>query len=219
MRFVRLQERPSPFPWWKVSFGCMIFLMALVVFIVSATSTPQKCGRVVAETFTYGYGTCVVGNGPLSDNDRRNISHCETVVRFNDLRNMQRGERVDVHVIREWKDTDVYAGSFFDGCFNTSVVCIGKRACKQKRNILTTGVYRRDVFRNCTQHSVDVNKHPSTGTIYLSWLQEHANVKRIDVFGMNWNMPLFQHSANEASIVHACCSKCVIHPTPSSSYT
>lgn len=124
-----------------------------------------------------------------------------------------------IHVIREWMDTDVYAGSFYDECSNASVVCIGVNACKGRQNIPTSGILKKNVFNNCTMTNSEVNKHPSTGTIYLSWLQEHADIERIDVFGMNWNMSPMEHSNYEGSIVRACCSKCIVHPTPSQSYT
>ena len=45
---------------------------------------------------------CVVGNGPLSKYDRDFIesSECDEVWRFNDMKNMKKGERCDGRFVR-----------------------------------------------------------------------------------------------------------------------
>ena len=48
---------------------------------------------------------CIVGNGPLSEKNRQEIKSsdlCDKVVRFNDMKNMEPGEPVDLHVVRSW---------------------------------------------------------------------------------------------------------------------
>tara|TARA_B110000046_G_C12857176_1_gene340232 strand:- start:80 stop:784 length:705 start_codon:yes stop_codon:yes gene_type:complete len=47
-----------------------------------------------------GAVVAVVGNGPLSDEDRRSISRFEIVYRFNDLKNHEQREKCTHHVIR-----------------------------------------------------------------------------------------------------------------------
>lgn len=234
-RFERLDARPRSTCRENAAVSsatkCLLLSIATIAGCIAtlAISTFKRanpsCERFVLEpnpsVRLYSYGMCVVGNGPLSTDDRRNIAACKTVARFNDLRNMREGERMDVHVLREWKNTDDFAGAFFDECSNASIVCVGQSACAtaSARHIPTVGLYRRDVFSSCPVQDAAVNAHPSTGTIYLSWLEEtHSDVHRIDVFGMNWNLPAFQHNGDEAALVHECCSKCVVHPTPSSEY-
>ena len=51
---------------------------------------------------------CVVGNGPLSKENRAQIQKCELVVRFNDCKNMKKNERMDIHVMREIGNKHIY---------------------------------------------------------------------------------------------------------------
>ena len=60
-----------------------------------AAATERLCGLLLAN----GTRVVLVGNGPLSDDDRAAIDAAPTVVRFNDLYQMRRGERNTLWVL------------------------------------------------------------------------------------------------------------------------
>ena len=62
---------------------------------------PVSTKAATAST-TRGLGVCVVGNGPLSSEDREfiNSTKCDEVWRFNDMKNMRKGERCDGRFVR-----------------------------------------------------------------------------------------------------------------------
>jgi hypothetical protein len=85
---------------------------------------------------------CVVGNGPLSKENRAQIQKCELVVRFNDCKNMKKNERMDIHVMREIGNKHTYSG--FNECklkdnSNMDIVLVGENATAdyyEDRNII-----------------------------------------------------------------------------------
>lgn len=164
---------------------------------------------------------CVVGNGPLSDSDRERISNCDTVIRFNDMKNRVGDERVDVHVQREWEDTRSYAGS--DISTGARKWLVGMHAALDVTGssmaIPLRGKHGFQPFPTCSQRSAAVDRHPSTGTIVLSALELDPSVERVDVFGMNWKFKKGQdHDGGEGTLVQNCCTKCNIHKTFSPNY-
>ena len=171
---------------------------------------------------------CVVGNGPLSEADRLEIAKCSTVARFNDMKNIESGERVDIHVMREWQDTHVYSGRSRHHSSASSVL-VGMHALEDSgrsvrgaSSIQLPGRHRYHTFPACATTLVDkseIDRHPTTGTIYLSELQSDETIKRVDVFGMNWNITSGHHSTREGALVDACCTKCVVHKTPRDAYS
>ena len=153
----------------------------------------------------------VIGNGPLSDDDRGEIQRMAaqgaTVYRFNDFwnKNYQKDEPVDVHVKKLgslWAPR--HQRHFPDG----------KDHPKMKSKLVVN--YTRPVFHGCSSQSG--GKVKSTGTNMLSRLERDKKVETIDVFGMNWNFTDNVHSVNEGHLIEACCSKCTIHPTPTQDY-
>ena len=174
----------------------------------------------VISCFTGSQNVCVVGNGPLTDVQRKEIDGCETVYRFNNLKNWREGEKIDVHVQREWEGTHVYAG---EGMAPHARRClVGMHADNDAGTsataLNTRGLRAFDAFKTCkTNNSVSTN--PSAGTILLSTLQADHNVSKIDVYGMNWAFSKSQgHSAREQTLVDECCTKCEVHQPARSTY-
>ena len=60
-----------------------------------AAATEHVCGLLLAN----GTRVALVGNGPLSEHDHAAIDAAPTVVRFNDLYHMRRGERITLWVL------------------------------------------------------------------------------------------------------------------------
>ena len=169
-----------------------------------------------------------MGNGPLSKNDRRQIQNCASVVRFNDCKNMLENERMDTHVMREEGNRHTYSG--FDSCklkddSQMNIVLVGNDAdldLKETPNVterIKLNGTSRKVFETCSKsRDSDIEKWPTTGTMYLSELEQRDNVGKIHVYGMNWNMKDSVHSSAEGKLVKTCCTKCHIHRTPNKTY-
>ena len=79
------------------------------------------------------------------------------------------------------------------------------------------------LFRNCSQCgerclSRNTESGFSRGAIALNALEEDAGVAHVDVFGMNWNGHPGHVDFLYPTLVADCCSKCTIHPTPTTNY-
>lgn len=163
---------------------------------------------------------CAVGNGPLSDADREAVAQCPFVVRFNDLKNMRPGERIDLHVLRE-----------AEGYYHGAGQC-GQAPLLLVHNPPHGGAVPRAPRRRGAPvvgrlpHPPDLFGQPTdthewgatTGAVVLQHLQLSAGVGRVDVFGMNFtHADGSRHLRGEAELLRAA-DKLVIHPPPSSSY-
>jgi hypothetical protein len=164
---------------------------------------------------------CVVGNGPLSDAQRKDIrSECTRVYRFNDLKNFREGDPIDVHVCREWEGSRNYAGMNMSRA--DKLLLVGKHAAQDATPgadyVATNGLRALPVFDACGRNNL-ANRNPSTGTIILSKLQQDPAVSKIDVYGMNWAFSKEQgHARDEATLVKKCCTKCTVHASPTAKY-
>ena len=79
------------------------------------------------------------------------------------------------------------------------------------------------LFRNCSQCgerclSKNTDSGFSRGAVALNALEEDAGVAHIDVYGMNWNGHPGRVDFLYPTLVSECCSKCTIHPTPTTDY-
>ena len=178
----------------------------------------------------------VVGNGPLSSQDRAEIESSDCVLRFNDMKNKREEEKTDIHVIR------FPSAGGIDKMSIPFIPVIEKesdRALFQKstRPILS----ELQVFiENVKKNSIDPNlsvfpgcrkcdeknacKHssallgPSTGALVISELEQDKSVSKIHVYGMNWNAGDWHIDFKDPTLVPECCTKCVIHPTHTNKY-
>jgi hypothetical protein len=168
---------------------------------------------------------CVVGNGPLSDNDKLNINDdnkCPIVVRFNDMKNKRSDEKVSLQVVREHEQSHKYAG--YDENDGHPVALVGYHAKtdminsdRVKSRITVGPTHFKNIFSECPiRKRKEICEHASTGTLFLDHIQN--KVKDIQIYGMNWNMHGFAHNIDEGSVIANCCKSCVVNQTPNDAY-
>lgn len=169
----------------------------------------------------------VVGNGPLSENDRKMIDKCQCIIRFNDAKNRRSNERTDLQVVRRklafgridrmfWKyyipegvytmyisekrsEWDPTSNISFTGLENLiGSLDVGTRGSEFRDNkVLFPGCNRCD-NKPCT-YSLAGNG-PSSGGIIIEMLDSLDNIKEIHIFGMNWNSPNNKYAYPEGHI-------------------
>jgi len=180
----------------------------------------------------------VVGNGPLKEEDRVQIEQSSCVVRFNDLKNYRKGEKIDIHAMRSPFST--ITGSVNMTSCPAIAVIEQPQQIKDYQNhdvIMTIGAQIQGgskfddttLFPDCDRCSESSRpcEHsssrygPSTGGIVLSELDKMPNITTIHVYGMNWNNYENDNHIDfkYPTLVSDCCKKCVFHPTFSSKYT
>ena len=172
-------------------------------------------------------GMAVVGNGPLSEGNRVAIARRAEVVRFNDARSWRPGERTTQLVVRHPSAFPPPVGC----CAGVALWHVGVDATDNATLVYERGYGARNaadatarLFPNCTScpwcYHNRTYAGPSTGAVVLSVLQSRADVRRMDVFGMNWNGDAQMHvDFAVRSLVRRCCTKCVVHPTSSEAYS
>lgn len=177
----------------------------------------------------------VVGNGHLSERDRRHIRRYATngskcmVVRFNDMKSWRYGEPVDVHVTRlpsglfpllpysaeEWYVTVDPKSVSGEGVV-LPVYERGRRDEGTTADTLSIFPWCNSCGTHCAHNWTMMG--PSTGALVLSYLEDVPHIRNIDVYGMNWNGDLPHNDFRDRKIVPRCCLKCTIHGTPDMVY-
>ena len=165
---------------------------------------------------------CLVGNGPLSAENRTQIAECPFVVRFNDRKNERPAERTDLLVLRD-NGGGGYHGLREGREPGVPVVLVESarlqrdpvpRACDVVERILTPST----LFGARTT-TADTPWGASTGAVVLQHLQGVSSTQRVSTFGMN-----FSHSSNsrhmhsEGELLRQHVGKMEVHATPSASY-
>jgi len=172
----------------------------------------------------------VVGNGPISEGDRRTIEAHGVVVRFNDANYLRAGEKTTLRVVRE--PTALSPKVSIDApIWSISPV----ESFVPNTAKLATPVYESQyggdnwissnsvIFPSCSTCESCAQSGtfagPSTGAAAISELNELDEIAKINVFGMNWAGAARIHIDFEnKTLVHNCCQKCVFHHTQSSYY-
>ena len=174
----------------------------------------------------------VVGNGPLTSKERRQInSHAEdaVIVRFNDENNFEYDDATHVHVIRHpsWSSRKNGLEEWHISPFSDWVPSSAK-----VKSVVYEAQYGKDneapsdqmlfastcwdwdstCFMNQTKYGA------STGAVVLSALNENLNVKNISVFGMNWNGNQDHIDFLHPKMVALMCTKCNVHATHTDDY-
>ena len=175
------------------------------------------------------FNMTVIGNGPLSYNQRleiKGIPRC--VVRFNKMENYRRGEPFHALALREHTMP-------FSSRYNKTIIPVissdvhlenlyGKHLdpiyVTQHQYRLIPKYEHLRLFEGCNESRLHRStlKGPSTGAAVIDFLQKHENVSHVHVFGMNWNGVKQHVDFKYKNIVRQCCTKCVIHQTPSGTY-
>ena len=180
----------------------------------------------------------VVGNGPLSPDDRQMIEQSACIFRFNDRKNMLAGDRTDVHVVRDNTIHAINRAQQDDVC----ILPIAARwSTLDKLNDLRNQDYKlleplliyesyhkKDkviddsavIFPSCKAKSFHAEQvhGPTSGAAVIDWLEQDPSVETIHVFGMNWNKRDPHVDFVKKKLVETCCTKCEFHKTESPSY-
>ena len=141
------------------------------------------------------------------------------------MKNMRAGERCDGHFVRSF-------GQGFWGIENppkfaaddVSLISIGQsdHALPTDRHVHALPDTKRAPYPSCPEHADATSDAPwgyTSGAIAIGYFQERADVQRIDVLGMNFTQSAdSKHDTREKPMMNACCSKCVVHPTPRNTY-
>lgn len=164
---------------------------------------------------------------------RREIDASKCVVWFNDVKKYREGERVDIGVISSHIASDSSV-SRFPG--EAKIAFVKRRegfvppSSSNGRVIGMVEAYdvndnggegERLLFQGCSKErrQGDAPHGGSTGGVVLSSLQGEESIKKIHVYGMNWNGPPDHHvDFSDSSLVQTCCTKCIFHTTPSKNY-
>lgn len=176
------------------------------------------------------FNITVVGNGPLHDSDYADINASRYVLRFNDMNFYREGDRITVRIRRDsskpapsWVPKVPEWGVSHDKTRLPGSISAYTPLYSRyfgSRNTLPPTVM---LFPQCEasgsnwQNSTNVG--PSTGAVILDQLQQHPQIERVDVFGMNWNSLAVKHiDFVNRTLVHGCCTKCSFHGTNGSAY-
>ena len=215
----------------------LIIVLAVLVFISFRDNKVfYKIKYNSIEKFING-SVAVVGNGPLSNEDRYNINKANCVIRFNDLKNFKQGEKCDIHAVR-------YHNGGFPGInlspknakilpvspnvysvYNSQDLCnieglppllIYDPGLPNDLDKSVSVFENSNCGKECIQSSSEYG--PSTGTAVIDMLEKCNSVNKIDVYGMNWNGPHGHLDFKNPTIVQKFCSKCNIHRTPNNKY-
>ena len=214
----------------------IILLIVLVLIRLKDNKVFYKIKYKSIEKLISG-SVAVVGNGPLSNQDRYNIDKADYVIRFNDLKNYKYGERCDIHAIR-------YNNGTFSGLnlspknsiilpvspnnyvvYNSDVLCnmeglppllIYDSSVSNDLDKNVAIFENSNCGKECIQSSSEYG--PSTGTAVIDLLERCNSINKIEVYGMNWNGTIGHLDFKNPTIVEKFCTKCNIHRTPSSKY-
>jgi len=181
----------------------VILLVSLVIYQNYITyNSNKKINGTVA----------VVGNGPISEEDRKNINKFDTIIRFNDMKNKTRGEKTSIHIVRQISPKDDFFGKT-NMKRGVPIILIATKKeyaekCKQKYNMLDYIIVNEpsrnsyeagkdnEMFQGCslckTESCLEIDSDlgPSSGIVILDYLNKNPNIDKIEVFGMNWNFHL-----------------------------
>jgi len=170
----------------------------------------------------------VVGNGPISEVDRKAIAASKFVIRFNDCNFLRDGEKTSLRVMRHPSQPPKvhinapiwHVSPRYSAMWDNSITTLNYEAQMGARNDASENAR---IFPNCNCGPSCLEKSAtagaSTGAVALSVLEGIPQVKRINVFGMNWRGSSYLHvDFMNTSLVKGCLSKGHFHQTASSAY-
>lgn len=198
--------------------------------------------RVAQASSSRGFTVAVVGNGPITNEQRDAVGrHADFIVRFNDCSYFRPGDKTGLRVVR-------HPFSFHHELVSAPVwhVAPHRDLCPSHRPGLPlslcqsgaavfTAVYQYEyglinelddgarIFPSCDSRDSNLQARrfggPSSGGVVISELEQTPEVHKILVFGMNWNgNPHLHIDFANSSLVSGCCTKCIIHPTVNTAY-
>ena len=171
----------------------------------------------------------VVGNGPISQLDRNSIAKHKFIVRFNDMNNLEPGEKTTLRVMRHPSDPPKvhvdapiwHVGPMMSPLWSDQITTLGYEHQDGARNDApeTNRIFPHcNCGLSCLENKKDAWAGASTGAIALSVLDGMPEVKKINVYGMNWAGESYHIDFQNRSLVKGCCTTCTFHQTASSAY-
>lgn len=216
-----------------------LYLILIVIVLVIINSNNFKEYQINNYLDNFVSGTvAVVGNGPLSAQDRLNINNSDYVIRFNDLKNFRYGERCDIHAIRHHgvfdfasiNKTPNYSyvmpiasnpNLVFNSRYLSGRTGVGPLFLFDPRenNILSS---KDKVFKNSCRSEECIPSNSgfgvSSGTAVIDALENCNSVNKINIYGMNWNGEHEHLDFKYPDLVKKYCNKCKIYKTKSNNY-
>lgn len=216
---------------------CLILITLLLVLINIINFKEYKVDNYLND-FVSGT-VAVVGNGPLSEQDRLNINNSDYVIRFNDLKNFRPGERCDIHAIRHHEKFDfisayktpkyshvlpilsnpksAFKSIFLSGRSGFEPLLLFDPRTKDNLLIGNNKIFKHS---RCGEECVPINSDfgVSTGTAVIDALENSKFVNKIHIYGMNWNGEHGHLDFKYPDLVKNNCSKCKIHKTRNNHY-
>lgn len=186
-----------------------------------------------------GNGTiAIVGNGELHADNHQEINGCGCVIRFNDMKNKRKEDRMDVLVLRHNAidsidhnmKSSVILWPVYKYCSEGTI-----ERMKMNSNIITPiPVFEEScikdkeqwrskiIFEKCHKSTKqgDARCGPSSGAAVIDHLLSHPkiNPNNIHIFGMNWNGGDWHIDFKDPFLVQECCKGCKIHTTSTNNY-
>lgn len=204
----------------------MYLKITFILIVLFSVVYLQVQTRYIALSSVCEGNIAVVGNGPISEEDRSLINKQDCIIRFNDQKNKLEHERTDVLVLR---NNTLHISQRDDILLPVIPFCktIDDYEVKYFRMITPIHVYEqicehnveeiksKKVYSNCIKQARhgDATSGVSTGTAVLSSLQYDDTVKYINVFGMNFNGGWWHVDFNDPNLSNICCTKCIFHKT------
>ena len=181
----------------------------------------------------------IVGNGPLSNKDRKNINEFDMVYRFNSLNSYTVGDKIDILCVRQCGKTDTVFGldnkyTIKNNVNVNNILVIGTRhniANKIKernpnKNVEMLDIYEKYIcdYESCNVHdnkiifdrkvyTYDTLCGPSSGFHLIMYVLNKYPHNNIHIFGMNWNGIHICHNGNLEKELINNCKRCIIHPS------
>ena len=210
----------------KITFIVGLIMIFALVYIQVQT-------RYIALSSVCEGNVAVVGNGPISEEDRNLINKQNCIIRFNDQKSKLEHERIDVLVLRNntlhiskrddiiWpvipfcKTIDDYEVRYSK---MIKPIYVFEEVCDHEPNVQE--MKSKKVYSNCIKQARhgDGTSGVSTGSAVLSSLQNDDTVESINVFGMNFNGGWWHVDFNDPNLSNICCTKCIFHKTRGDEY-
>lgn len=220
----------------------IFFAFSLYLILKNTKSKQEKFEKDIFKKAIFSDEVCLVGNGPLSEEDRIKINNCKQIIRFNSVKNFKEGERIDVHTVRCSSAYFLRDLKMLPDVPKIIIFTNKKEIQKYRKQLkkykLLTPIftyepgrsddmsYMKDqsIFDKCNMCLNNECKYSntisgvSTGTVVINHLESLHNIKKIYVFGMNWNGEHAHLDFANPEIVPKCCRKCIIHKTATKNY-
>lgn len=168
----------------------------------------------------------IVGNGPISDEDRNKINKFKTIYRFNKTPRMKQDDKITHLVIRQdYTNNRIFGLTNFKTQIDVKNIIyikshdslyIENKIKENNPNKNLKVIKTKPVIFNNKEFNFDTDYGASSGLILLSNIYKG---QPIHLFGFNLNFPHKGHNSElEKDIIFNKCKNCIIHKTINNDY-